>query len=90
MNLVHPIPGRMSEAEYQGIRVDSKPAKRPNSRSISIANTGLESPRGTLYRNSPRNQAFTQGSNPLKSVMVEAGELTPSTGRIQRSRSKNA
>ncbi len=88
-----PIPGRMSQAEYQGIRVDSKPAKRLNSRSILIANTGLESPRGILYRNSLKNQAFTQASNPLgdnKSVMMKAGEITPSPGRIQRSRSKNA
>ncbi len=39
--------------------------KLHDSRSMSIANTGLESPRGTLYKNSLRNQAFTQGSNPL-------------------------
>lgn len=73
--------------------MDSKPVKGPNSRSMSIANTGLESPRGTLYKNSLRNQAFTQGSNPLgdnKFVMVGAREITSSSGRIQRSRSKNA
>jgi hypothetical protein len=65
----------------------------PNSCSMSIANTGLESSRGTLYKNSLRNQAFTQGSNPLgdnKFVMVGAREITFFSGRIQRSRSKNA
>ena len=77
-----PIPGHISQAEYQGIRMDSKPAKRLNSRSISIANTGLESPRGILYRSSLKNQAFTQASNPLgdnKSVMMKATEITTSS-----------
>jgi hypothetical protein len=60
---------------------------------MSIANTGLESPLGTLYNNSLRNQAFTQGSNPLrdnKLMMVGAREITSFSRGIQRSRSKNA
>jgi hypothetical protein len=54
-------------------------------RSMSIANTKLESSHGTLYKNSLRNQAFMQGSNPLgdnKFVMVGAREITSFLGRI--------
>jgi hypothetical protein len=60
---------------------------------MSIANTGLESPRGTLYKNSLTNQAITYGSNPLgdnKFMMVGAKEITSFSRRIQRSHNKNA
>ncbi len=86
-------PNELAQAKYQGIRVDSKLVKGPNSCSMSITNMGLESPRGTLYNNSLRNQAFTQGYNPLgdnKFMMVGAREITSFSWRIQRSRSKNA
>jgi len=72
--------------------VDSKPVKGPNLCSMSIANTGLESPHGTLYKNSLKNQAFMQRSKPLginKFVMVGAREITSFSGRIQRSCNKN-
>jgi hypothetical protein len=73
--------------------MDNKLVKGPNLRSMSIANTGLESPCDILYKNRLRNQAFTQGFNPLgdnKFMMVGAREITSFLGRIQRSRSKNA
>jgi hypothetical protein len=57
--------------------MDSKPTKGPNSCLMSIANMRLEFPHGPLYNSSLRNQAFTQGSNPLgdnKFVMVGARE----------------
>jgi hypothetical protein len=52
---------------------------------MSIANMGLESPRGTLYKNSLRNQAFMQGFNPLrdyKFMMVGAREIISFSRRI--------
>jgi hypothetical protein len=60
---------------------------------MSIANTGFEFPCGILYKISSRNQAFTQGSNPLgdkKFVMVGVREITSFSRRIQRSCNKNA
>jgi hypothetical protein len=60
---------------------------------MSIANMGFESPHGILYKNSIRNHAFKQGSNLLgenKFMMVGTREITSFSGRIQRSRSKNA
>ncbi len=64
-----------------------------NSHSMSIASTGFESSCGTLYKNSLKNQAFTQGSNLLgdkKFMMVGVRELTSFSRKIQRSHSKNA
>ncbi len=49
MNLVHPIPGRMSEAEYQGIRVDSKPAQNGRTRARYQLRTRDLSPHVALY-----------------------------------------